>query len=395
MRITGAGCCLIDSIYMNSSYEDEAFKKVMSIEKGDGGLIEGGLVFSEDIEVFAKRAYKDIRRELTASRNPDVENLGGPAVVALVHASQILAKEEVEVSFYGAVGKDEQAKHVHQAIAKTPLKSELKEVENKRTAITDVFDDPSQRNGKGERSFINTIGAAGYYGPEDLPSSFYDADIVLLGGTALVPKLHDGIHTVLKKAKENKCITVVGTVYDFRNEKKAPNTPWPLGNKDSYSYIDLLITDEEEALRLSGNNEVIAAANTLISYGVGALIVTRGAIDMLVYSSGKIIKKCDLKSMPVSQYMDDLMAKDPSMRKDTTGCGDNFVGGVLVAIAKHQLKKDSTLIDMKDICAYGASSGGLTCTYHGGTFYEKQQGEKATLLQPIVEAYLESVLGEV
>ncbi len=394
MRITGSGCCLIDSIYKNSSYDDEAFARVMSIAKGDGGLIEGGLVFSEDIEVFANRPYKEILNALTKSRLPDVENLGGPAVVALVHASQILQSDTVEVSFYGAVGKDNQAKHVHQAIAKTPLKGELKIVPNKRTATTDVFDDPTQRKGKGERSFINTVGAAGEYGPYDIPVDFYEADIVLLGGTALVPRLHDGLLTVLKKAKEKGCITVVGTVYDFRNEKRAPNEPWPLGGKESYTHIDLLVTDEEEALRLSGATEILDAAKRLIAYGVSSLIITRGALDILVYSNGTIISKCDLTSLPVSTYMDDLMAQDPSMRKDTTGCGDNFVGGVLVALARHLLKKEKSLVNMRDICAYAASSGGLTCTYHGGTFYEEKPGEKAALLQPVVSAYLETV-GEV
>ena len=210
MRISGAGCCLIDSIYMNSSYTDQSFVDVMSVNKGDGGLIEGGLVFSEDMEVFLQKPYKDILQTLTKGRDPDVVNLGGPSVVALVHASQILSKEGVEVSFHGAVGKDEEAQTIYSALKATPLRYELKKIENQRTATTDVFDDPLQRNGKGERSFINTVGAAGYFGPEDLPPSFYESDIILLGGTALVPRLHDGLHLVLQKAKEAKSITVVG-----------------------------------------------------------------------------------------------------------------------------------------------------------------------------------------
>lgn len=394
MRISGAGCCLVDSIYMNSHYEDASFKKVMSVNKGDGGLIEGGLVFSEDMELFLKKPYEEILKDLTKGREPDVVNLGGPAVVALVHASQILKKDNVEVSFYGAIGDDEQAKTVTSAIEKTPLISHLKTIEGQRTATTDVFDDPIQRHGKGERSFINTLGAANYFGPEDISPSFYDASIVLLGGTALVPPLHDGIHSVLQKAKEKGCITVVGTVYDFRNEKKSPHTPWPLGNRSTYSYIDLLITDEQEALRLSGTHSVELAAKTLISYGVGALIITRGALDMIVFSTGALIKKVESTTLPVSHYMDELMAKNPTLKKDTTGCGDNFVGGVLVALAKHLLKEDGSPVTMRDLCAYGAASGGLTCTYHGGTYHEKESGEKALLLQPIVEAYLSSV-GEV
>lgn len=391
MRIAGAGCCLIDSIYMGCSYADEAFAKLWSINKGDGGLIEGGLVFSEDLQKFADRPYSEILAELTKSKKPDVVNLGGPAVVALVHAAQILAEQKIEVSFHGAVGVDEQAKYARSAIENTPLKAYLKEVPNARTATTDVFDDPSQRDGKGERSFINTIGAAGYFGPEDIHDSFYDADIVLLGGTALVPQLHDGLHTVLAKAKERGCITVVGTVYDFRNQKANPNEIWPLGDHSSYANIDLLIVDEEEAVHLSGQKDIHKAAKTLISYGIGALIITRGALDMLVWSGGSLIRKQEISHMPVSLYMDELMAKDPSLRKDTTGCGDNFVGGVLVAIAKKQLQDKNGAIDMLDLCAWGAASGGYTCTYHGGTYHEDKLGEKASLLEPVVEAYRKSV----
>jgi len=394
MRISGAGCCLIDSIYMNCSYQDEAFQNVMSKDNGDGGLIEGGLVFSEDIERFAGKPYMQILQELTLQKEPDVMNLGGPAVVALVHASQILAEDAVEVSFFGAVGEDSEADHVHQSIANTPLKGSFKICPNQKTSTTDVFDDPSQRGGKGERSFINTIGAAGFFGPEDIHPSFYTSDIILLGGTALVPPLHDGLATVLEQAKKNACITVVGTVFDFRNEKKSPHTQWPLGERSSYKNIDLLISDEQEAIRLSGKTDLLEAAHTLISYGVGALIITRGALDMVVYSGGSLIRACAITSLPVSHYMDELIAKKPSLKKDTTGCGDNFVGGVLVAIAKHQLKNDNTLVNMRDVCAYGAASGGLTLTYHGGTYHEHRKGEKAALLQPIVEAYRKTV-GEV
>ncbi|MBK5247552.1 MAG: carbohydrate kinase family protein [Peptostreptococcaceae bacterium] len=391
MRISGVGCCLIDSIYMNCSYNDEAFQNLMSVKKGDGGLIEGGLVFSEDVEKFANKPYREILEELTSHKKPDVMNLGGPAVVALVHASQILAEDTIEVFFHGAVGKDADADFVHSSIAKTPLKVDFKIVSNQRTSTTDVFDDPSRRGGKGERSFLNTIGAAGFYRPEDIHSSFYNSDIILLGGTALVPLLHDGIATVLKRAKKSKCITVVGTVYDFRNEKKSPHTQWPLGKTSSYKNIDLLIADEQEAIRLSGKADLQEAAHILISYGVGALIITRGALDMIVYSGGSLINPCALTTLPVSHYMDELIINYPPMKKDTTGCGDNFVGGVLVALAKHQLKKDNTLVNMRDVCAYGAASGGLTLTYHGGTYHEQMPGEKAALLQPIVEAYFQTV----
>lgn len=389
MRIQGTGCCLIDSIYRNCSYQEGAFSRLWSKERGDGGLIEGGLVFTEDLELYAKQNHRDIITLLSGGRAADGKNLGGPAVVALVHASQILADQNVEVTFHGVVGSDENAELVRATIAKTPLQAKLKTVPTMSTPTTEVFDDPSMRGGKGERSFINTIGAAYAFDATDLPPSFYDSDIVLLGGTALVPNLHDQQHEILKKAKENGCVTVVGTVYDFRNEKASSSGRWPLGCMPSYPFIDILVCDEQEALRLTGTFSVEDAAQTLIDFGVGAFIITRGALPMLVWSGGKLIEPTPLSTLPVSAYMDELMLKDRTLRKDTTGCGDNFLGGVLVSIAK-QLETGTSL-SMVDICAWGASSGGYTCTYHGGTYLESRKGEKEAMLKPVVEAYLQAV----
>ncbi len=388
MRIHGSGCCLIDSIYRNCSYESEAFCSLWSKERGDGGLIEGGLVFTEDLERFGGKSHKQIVDALSGGRKADGKNLGGPAVVALVHAAQILSENGVEVGFYGVVGNDDNAALVRSTIAMTPLNAVLKQVDEMSTPTTEVFDDPGKRDGKGERSFMNTIGAAYAFSGTDLPPSFYDADIILLGGTALVPSLHDDLHIVLEKAKKAGCITVVGTVFDFRNEKRNIDC-WPLGAQPAYQYIDVLVCDETEALRLCGTHSVEQAACTLMDYGVGSFIITRGALPMLVWSSGGLITYTELTAMPVSAYLDNLMEQDPSLRKDTTGCGDNFLGGVLVSIAR-QLG-NTTPLSMLDICAWGAASGGFTCTYHGGTYLETETGEKLKHLLPIVGAYHASV----
>jgi sugar/nucleoside kinase (ribokinase family) len=391
MRISGVGCCLIDSIYKNCSYNDSNFSPYWSKTKGDGGLIEGGLVFREDLEKFAGEQYHKILDSITQGRKADFINVGGPAIIALVHASQILFNDDVEINFLGALGNDEFAAIAKTTLETTGLKTSFRTIESVPTSTTDVFSDPTSRNGKGERTFVNTIGAAGYFNSSHLSDYFYKSDIVLLGGTALVPQIHSDIDSILKRAKETGAITVVGTVYDFANEKIDPNKPWSLGKNPAYPYIDLLITDEIEALRLSGRQTITEAASALGSYGVGSLIITRGAHDILFWSRGKLFGDHDLKSFHVNTEIDVLMEADSLLRKDTTGCGDNFVGGVLVSLVRQLSSSvDDNILDIFDVCAWGVSSGGFACTYNGGMYHEKMTGEKAALIEPLVHTYKEN-----
>ena len=77
--------------------------------------------------------------------------------------------------------------------------------------------------------------------------------MVCFGGTAITPNLHDNLHLLLEKAKTTGAFTLVNTVFDFRNEKLQHGKPWPLGKTDlSYPFIDILIMDKEEALKISG-----------------------------------------------------------------------------------------------------------------------------------------------
>lgn len=391
LSVAGIGCCLIDHMHNHFSYGQPGFQQLLSRRRGDGGIVTGGLVFAEDVEAFAGRSFPQILHHLVGSTVPDVSNLGGPSVVALVHCAQLLAGTGIRVHFHGAVGDDSQESQIRSFLQRTPLDHDLKTFKGQYSPSTVVLSDPSQHEGKGERTFINTLGAAAVYGPEDVPQSFYEASIVLCGGTALVPRLHDQLGTILRKAKSQGCLTVVGTVYDFRNEKAHPGVPWPLGGLDSYRSIDVLITDAEEALHLTGASSVLEAARAFITYGVGALFITHGAKEILVWSRGDLFCACPLSALPVSQYVDELLERDPSQRKDTTGCGDNFVGGVLASICL-QLGDDlAPLLDIREACAWGASSGGFTCTYHGGTFYEAEPGEKRAALEPIVAAYRRQV----
>ncbi len=378
-------------MYNNFSYNHPLFQQLLSKSRGDGGIVPGGLVFAEDIETFEGHSFPTILHRLVGSSQPDVSNLGGPSVVALVHCAQVLAGTGMRVYFHGAVGDDSKGAQIRSFLQRTPLNYALKTFNGQLSPSTVVLSDPSQHDGKGERTFINTLGAAAVYGPEDVPESFYQASIVLCGGTALVPRLHDQLGAVLRKAKARGCITVVGTVYDFRSEKTHPDTPWPLGDAEAYRSIDILITDAEEALHLTGASTITEAAQDFITYGVGALFITHGAHEILVWSRGDLFCALPLTPLPVSRYVDELLEQDPSRRKDTTGCGDNFAGGVLASLCLQLMDNPEPPVDIREACAWGAASGGFACTYHGGTFYETKPGEKRAALAPIVADYRQQV----
>ena len=92
-----------------------------------------------------------------------------------------------------------------------------------------VLNDSQTNEGNVERSFIVNNGVMDTFTLQEIPEEAFDSDILLLGGTALVPQIHDNWDSVLRKAKQKRCITIVGIIYDYRNQKLRSNQLWPLG----------------------------------------------------------------------------------------------------------------------------------------------------------------------
>ena len=180
-----------------------------------------------------------------------------------------------------------------------------------------VFSDPGFDHGRGERCFLNTIGAAGQLLDADLADDFFDADLIVFGGTGLVPPIHDALDHLLARAKAAGAFTVVNTVYDFRNQRRNPDARWPLGSSDdSYRLIDLLIADLEEALRLSGTESLDEAMRFFIDMGVGAVIVTNGSRDVALKIGSARFEPCAQKTLPVSQAIVAELAAHPERKGD-------------------------------------------------------------------------------
>lgn len=399
VTIHGAGCALMDYLYRDVDFTSQAVQRLLRRQPGDGGLTIGGLVFAEALERFAARPIDDVLRSITGGRNPDRQNVGGPAIVSLIHTAQLLP--DATVRFYGATGDDETGAALRSIALQTPLDINDLAVRPGATPATYVFSDPSYHGGHGERLFVNQLGVASHVAPADLGPQFPRADIVQLGGTALVPTLHDSLATLLRDARTTGALTVVNTVYDFRAELSRPNERWPLGGDGAYRLIDLLVADAEEAARLSGADSPAAAIDWFLARGVGAAIVTNGPDPVWFAAAGPRFSPTG----PSTREVFTGFARSAAAREgDTTGCGDTFTGGVVASIAEQMDALHAgpapdgdpgsasggggrARIDLESAVVRGVASGAFCLTHLGGTYVESAAGEKLSRVREVEQLY--------
>ncbi len=391
-KLAVCGCSLVDHLYPNISFGSPVFQKYVSRKNGDGGIAVGKLVFAEDLEAFAGTDFDTIEKEVAGSS--ELRNIGGPAIVGAINVAQILYRNPELVSFYGVSGTDENGEFLRNMIAKTDVDTKKCRIMPGATPCTCVLSDPDYHGGKGERSFINRIGSASQMTPADLDEDFFAADVLWFSATALVPELHDNLASLLRKGKDAGKINVVSTVFDFRNEKKDPSAPWPLGD---YRDIDLLIVDFDEALRLSGTADIESAFDFFKESGVSAFFITHGAKIFHAWSDGRLFESSHGKvyDLPVSALADQDMAEHPERKGDTTGCGDNFAGGVTASLfLQSEAGKMPGNFSLLEAAAWGAASGGAACFQVGGTMFEKERGEKYAVLERYALDYIQNVKPE-
>ncbi|MDR2942493.1 MAG: carbohydrate kinase family protein [Treponema sp.] len=392
ITIHGTGCSMTDNLYTNCDFNSREFKKLMSDNAADGGLLPGKLVFREDFERFIKEPYENVLKKI-AGEVPNYRNLGGVSVVSLVHAAQVL-EDKARVSFWGAAGNDDAENgngyFLENMLTKFPFYKYHLIKKERPAPNTDVLSDPNYDNGHGERTFICSPGAANNLLPEDLDGEFFNADIIAFGGTALLPRLHEKLTSLLKRAKGNGACTVVNLVYDFHSELKLPGEKWKLGaNDDAYQYIDILLADKDEALKTSGAADIDSAVLWFLNQGTRAVIVTEGSRAVTLAAEKGVFKPLEIKSMPVCEEIDRELALHPERRGDTTGCGDNFAGGVIASLAG-QLASSSKP-DIRECAVQGITAGGFACFTFGGSFLESLPGEKFKLLKHYEKAYRKQI----
>jgi sugar/nucleoside kinase (ribokinase family) len=392
ITISGVGCSLLDLIYTDIDFGSRGFDRLSSKKPGDGGLVPGGLVFVEDLERFANSRLNHILETITGKSGPDSINLGGPAIAALVNAGQLCHGHPIDIRFFAMRGNDTLGRQIERILAQTAVNIDHYLISEGVSPATIVLSDPSYGGGAGERSFINTLGVAANYGVENLDSLFFDADLLFFGATAIVPEIHAHLDDLLQRGKANGSLNVVATVYDFKSEHRDPKASWPLVSRaENLKLIDLLIMNGLEACRISGRSDPAEGASYFAAKGVGTVLITRGSNPVLACSNGSLFEAAELRTLPVSERLSQELLAGQYPQGDTTGCGDNFAGGVIADLAIQLQTKAPGFLDLDQACAWGICSGALAGTYAGGVYAESRPGEKAMRLKPYVDHYLQQI----
>ena len=150
--------------------------------------------------------------------------------------------------------------------------------------------------------------------------------------------------------------------------------------------------DCEEAMKIGGTSAIEEAADFFASTSVSTFIITNGANDVFAWSGGELFEKTEIIKFPVSKMIVREIRQNPDLRGDTTGCGDNFAGGIITSLAMQLKKTVKGAFDLTEAISWGISSGGFCCFTVGGTYLEPFPGEKKQRIQAIQEDYKKQLI---
>ena len=121
-----------------------------------------------------------------------------------------------------------------------------------------------------------------------------------------------------------------------------------------------------------------------------AFIITDGTNPVTIYANPAIYGDNGYNNLISLPVFPEIFSNGNSgnLNGDTTGAGDNFVGGVIYSLAR-QFAEGRDLPDLVEAAEWGIVSGGFACTYMGGTYLEKSPGEKLHAITQYYQQYKE------
>lgn len=390
INIQATGCCLLDRIITHFDFNSKDFIPLRSRKKGDGGLEVENLVFLQDLMDFCGLSREEIFSRIIAKPEQEIRRLGGPAIIALARAA-LLLDDKAECCFWGGWADDENGKSILKQLKKQAINIDHYQKQKGQSPLSLVLSGKDPVHGD-VRSFLCDLGLLLQYSPDNLGPDFFAGDIHFYGATALTPLVHQKLDKLLAKSKTAGKVTIVTTVYDFINEKQNPEKKWPLGASDSaYSDIDLLITDLEEALRLSGTSSIEQALDFFINKGTASCVITQGSRPFYYFSNGSLFKKSGPARLPVCAEVETYKEKNPGLVLETTGCGDNFAGGLITSLASQLMENSKGQLDLVQAAEWAAVSGALACFHPGGLDLQQSPTRQRQMFGNWLKAYQKQI----
>jgi sugar/nucleoside kinase (ribokinase family) len=162
----------------------------------------------------------------------------------------------------------------------------------------------------GERRPIHVVGANRLLGPEDVVSvAASGARAIHLGGLDVLPGLWSAAHELVASWRGTGAVTTLDLL--GRRPSDA-DVDW----RALLPHVDWFLPNDAQLLQLSGCRELIDAITWALDRGARRVVLTLGPDGAVLATRDDIVH---------------VPARDVAVR-DTTGCGDAVVGGILAAL---------------------------------------------------------------
>ena len=207
-------------------------------------------------------------------------------------------------------------------------------------------------DGAGQRSFYYRPGTLETMSNRHVPESVLaSARIVHVGGAMKLLNLD--LAALMGRAKSFGCLTSLDTDWDIYGN-------WMRKLEDALPKIDYLITNEEEAAELAGEEDPRRAGPALLRYGPKAVAIKRGERGAMLAT------KDGITEFPA--YRVDVL--------DTTCAGDAFVAGFLFGVSLGRPLGESVRLGNAAgaLCATRVSHRGVTSLEAVRRLIEEQGG---------------------
>lgn len=205
---------------------------------------------------------------------------------------------------------------------------------------------------EGERSFsfARQFGADAMLYPEELPMDVIrDCRIFHYSGMALnqEPSRSTTLALLRQLRQEGRYIC---TDVSYRHNLWEDAETAVRVTREALRYTDLYKSSDDEALLISGCDNLPDAAAFFADMGCSLCLITCGERGSFYYLDG--------------QY--GMVPSFPVRVVDTTGAGDAFFGGFLSQLLKREDPRSITAAELPEMLRYGNAVGALTTTKMGG-----------------------------